>query len=199
MKTRMLLSALILGFFSTFAQADIASGNYLGINYLMENAEFETVTTTGATETNDVNLDAVMFRYGRFLFPYLSVELHGGLSAKKEIEDNSSSMTNDYLASVFLRGNIPFHKQNVNSYFLVGYSWSKFTIEQPVVNLGPISLGGKTSVSDSSIAYGVGLELYGTPNTAVNLEYIRYFEKEGFTLGGLSIGLTHHFSFPRVW
>ena len=92
----------------------------------------------------------------------------------------------NYAASLFVRANLRFERSSI--FFLAG--------------------GSKVSENNSSydgngLAYGMGVDFYGSKNTAVTLKYVRYLDADttvgsnNVKLDGATIGFTHYFDTPR--
>lgn len=81
-------------------------------------------------------------------------------------------------AALFARFNLPF--EDLNVYALAG--------------VAQLSLNG-TDDEFSGTAYGVGIDFYGSPLTALTLEAIQYQDGNA-TYKSLTLGLKHHFEWP---
>ena len=198
MKKRTVLPIILFGLFASQVHADISSGNYVGIEYMNQSASFSFQQATSTSDV-DTDLDGIIFRVGRYFSNYLGLELHGGFSLEHKNFDNSTTAKNDYLAGLFVRGNIPFYQQNINLYALVGGSTARVSYTEPTRNVGGQAAGGKTTIKGNGLSYGLGLELYGTPNTALNIEWKRYLSKADFKLQGFSVGIIHHFGSSKMF
>jgi opacity protein-like surface antigen len=49
------------------------------------------------------------------------------------------------------------------------------------------------SDSDSDFSYGVGVKYNFNPRTSVGLDYMRYFDKDGLTIDGVTVGFGYRF------
>lgn len=123
-------------------------------------------------DLNNINL-----KLGYDFSPFWGVEAHGGKDVSGDGGDLEGSGV-AYLA-VLARGNLPLNR--INIYGL----------------LGPTFVSADFSDVDGSytnLAAGVGVELYGSKNTAVGLEFIQYgFDDKYKTFG---VGIVHHFNWP---
>jgi len=56
------------------------------------------------------------------------------------------------------------------------------------------SVGGySASDSESDFSYGIGTDLRFSENFAANIEFMRYLDKDGFEMDGLSAGIKYTF------
>ncbi|MEJ2059402.1 MAG: outer membrane beta-barrel protein [Gammaproteobacteria bacterium] len=149
---------------------------------------------TGYFANNTLDYNVYKAKIGLDILPYLGVELHGG------VRDGEGDKTLRSFYGAFVRGNLPFKDVNVYALAGGGYLTSHFIKK------------GSDSVNDnlSTVAYGAGIELFGAPNTAVSLEWVRYNQGKIKEVNGISlptkvdssfdtwtIGFVHHFGAPR--
>ncbi len=169
--TAIALSLLLL--LTGQAWAADASRQYFGLSG--SDAQFD--PASGQTEDAG-NVNA---KLGYFVNPYVSVELHMGMTVTTE----SSSVDDPGLGYVapMLRLNLPYEQVNVYSLFGIASVRGKFP--------------GNYDDNYSDVAFGVGMELYGTRNTALTLEYMRYGVDDTYKTFGL--GIVHYFDWPRVY
>ncbi|MFN2362295.1 MAG: outer membrane beta-barrel protein [Marinobacter sp.] len=52
---------------------------------------------------------------------------------------------------------------------------------------------GTTTEDESDFSYGAGVNVELSPEVAGNLEYMRYYDKNGATVDGLGLGVTFSF------
>ena len=143
--------------------------SYFGI--FISDAQFD--PDKGAN-TDFVNLN---FKLGYDLSSYLGAELRVGSNATT---DNNKVSDTSYAAAL-VRGDIPL--KHVNLYGLVGFG--AVTADTPSFD-----------DSYSDLAYGLGIEMFGTKNTAFSIEYVQYGVDDIYkTLG---VGIVHHFDWPKV-
>lgn len=162
-----------------FAESSGISGDsYFGVNL------------TGLRYTEDdfnINENGLGFRFGHSFGNYLALEGHAvaGLN-------NDTSMGIevgiDYLAGVYVRGNMFLWDPRARLYGLVGITRGKITAE---------AFGLSDSVTDTEMGYGVGFEFYGDNRNAVNLEFMRYMDGEDdgvdYEVDAFNLGYTHRF------
>jgi hypothetical protein len=48
------------------------------------------------------------------------------------------------------------------------------------------------------LAYGLGLDLYGSQDTAIGISWTNYLHKSGYNADTIRLGFTHYFDFPSV-
>ncbi|BAU47376.1 hypothetical protein SVA_0797 [Sulfurifustis variabilis] len=94
----------------------------------------------------------------------------------------------DYHAAAHLRAHLRYG--NFELYALGGYSYFKYSGD--LVDLGTID-------NDDGPAAGLGMALYGSPNTAITLEYTRHFLREADEdVDTMFIGILHRFAWPHL-
>ncbi len=162
-----------------FAEGSGISGsNYFGIN----------ISGLNYSEDDfDVNETGLGLRLGHEFGNYFAVEGH----AVAGIEDDSSQgvdISIDYLAGVYLRGNIFLWDPRARLYGLVGVTTGKVTAK---------AFGLSDTTTDTELGYGLGFEFYGDSRNAVNLEFMRYMDGEDsgvdYEVDAFSLGYTHRF------
>ncbi|MEW8507610.1 MAG: outer membrane beta-barrel protein [Candidatus Thiodiazotropha sp.] len=113
----------------------------------------------------------------------LAVEGHFGLFGEDTIGDDSYQI--EYLASIYARGNLPLIGERIRLYALGGLT--HFSGNVP----------GFSSVDETAIGYGVGIELYGDEHNALTLEWLRHavgdIRDVDYTLESASLGFLHRF------
>lgn len=120
-------------------------------------------------------------KLGYLVNQYVGVELHLGaaVSTDQATTDNAKL---GYVAPL-LRGTLPFRR--VNLYGLLGLASvrGEFT--------------GNYDDHYSDVAFGAGLELFGSRSTALTFEYMRYGIDDSYETMG--IGLIHYFNWPHLY
>jgi len=198
MKKITFLLILTLGLFVTHAQADISSGSYFGLEYasLDTDLKIPDATQVSGIRVADPTLDAFVFRVGHYFTNYLAAEFHLGTSLTEENSNGTGEAKMSNLVSLFVRGNLPLHAQNTNLYVLLGGSYFVLKLTDSATALNP---SGVTKISASGVSYAFGVELYATPTTAVNIEYVRYLSEDDVDVGGFSLGFIKHFTAPKLF
>ncbi|MES9990571.1 MAG: outer membrane beta-barrel protein [Candidatus Thiodiazotropha sp.] len=114
---------------------------------------------------------------------FLAVEAHLGLFGEDTVDGNSYQI--EYLASIYARGNLPLIGERIRLYALGGLT--HFSGNVP----------GFSSVDETAVGYGVGIELYGDEQNALTLEWLRHavgdIHNVDFTLESASLGFVHRF------
>ena len=162
-----------------FAESSGISGsNYFGVQF--SGLRY----SQGSFNTNEVGFG---MRAGREFGNYLAVEGHvvAGL-------DNDSSqgveISIDYLAGIYVRGNMFLWDPRARLYALAGVTHGKITTMA-------FNLTDRTT--DTDLGFGFGFEFYGDERNAVNLEFMRYLDGEedgeSFEIDAFSLGYIHRF------
>lgn len=159
----------------SFASAPAAAAGpdqYLGIS--VGAYEAEPPGASGERSETDVSM-----RLGYHFSDFVGVEGRLGANAANIAGDDNSGRPATEYAGLFLRLDLPFDRTNV--YLLLGGA--------------AVTFDGESVDSDEKdpVAGGLGIELYGSRDTAVVLEYMRYAED---SYQGIGLGLKHHFGMP---
>jgi hypothetical protein len=136
---------------------------------------------------DDSNTDfrsaGLLVRGGMELNEFLAVEGHIGLFGEDTTDEGSYQI--DYLASIYARGNLPLTDKRIRLYALAGVT--RFSGNVP----------GFSSVDDTGVGYGLGVELYGDEQNALTLEWLRFavgdIHNVDYTLESASLGFVHRF------
>ncbi|MES9969548.1 MAG: outer membrane beta-barrel protein [Candidatus Thiodiazotropha sp.] len=125
----------------------------------------------------------LLARGGLELNPFVAVEGHIGLFGEDTVNDRSYQI--EYLVSVYARGNLPLIKKRTRLYVLGGVT--HFSGNVP----------GFSSVDETALAYGAGLELYADKYNALTLEWLQYavgdIHNVDYVLESASLGFVHRF------
>ncbi|MCK5334583.1 MAG: hypothetical protein KAQ67_00395 [Gammaproteobacteria bacterium] len=134
---------------------------------------------------SDDEMSGNSYQYGYDFSNLISIEMN--VSTPDVVGTTATLLTVDTLASIMLRFNKRY--ESINTYFMIGASYLAFTTVLPVVE------------SDyTGLSYGVGIELYGSKNTAITFTYTKSEYEEGTSIADLtttSVGLVHHFDFAK--
>lgn len=182
-----------VGFGPYATAASPVANHYFGISYFQQNTEFNTDVGTVSSSP-----DSFMLKYGYSLLRHVAIEVHGGMSTEEVDDTTSYSVANDYIFSVFARGELPLTAHNITLYGLAGASSAKATYNTEV-SVSGIATPVSYSKSASGLAYGLGAELYGTPTTSFHVEWMKYLTTDDYTSDGFVFGITHHFGAPKLW
>jgi hypothetical protein len=125
----------------------------------------------------------LMVRGGMEFNRFLAVEGHFGVFGEDTVDSNSYQI--DYLLSIYARGNLPLENGRIRPYVLGGVT--RFSGNAP----------GFSSVDDTAVGYGMGIEFYGDERNAVTLEWIRFADGDvnnvDYKLESFNFGFVHRF------
>ncbi len=172
------LGAAALGAMATPVMAqDIyksgGAGLYGGMNYTFVNIDDDVV---------DADLGTLSGKVGAMVTPFFGVEARAGFG----VDDDTISGV-EVSADNFFGGYATLNMVNespMTPYVILGFT--RFELEAS----GP---GGSVSDDDSDVSYGIGLNVDVAPQVAGNVEYMRYYDKDGVTVDGLGLGVTFSF------
>jgi hypothetical protein len=171
---------LLLTIAANAAEADKGAGikgnRYIGV-----------MVSSPQYKEDDSNTDfrsaGLLVRGGMEVNKFLAVEGHFGLFGEDTV--NESSYQIEYLGSIYARGNFPLINNRIRLYALGGVT--RFSGKVP----------GFSSVDDTGIGYGLGMELYGDEQNALTLEWLRFavgdIHNVDYTLESASLGFVHRF------
>jgi outer membrane immunogenic protein len=182
---KFLAGALV--FLAGTGMAIAENSNYLGLQYGV--AKY---SESGVSK--DFEPTAVIARFGREINPNFAVEGRLGIG----LDDDTQFVPElcecgvdvefeiDSIFGIYAKGSI--HPSDwLSLYGLVGGSRVKVTA----------GLAGFSSTAESddenSLSYGAGVDIGFSRSAAVNIEYMRYLDKDNFSLDMASIGLTFRF------
>lgn len=164
-------------FVSCSAVAAEPSPFYAGVNYVH--------ATYDADGFDTLNPTAVALRFGTEINPNFAVEGRAGFGVSADTIDIFGidvDLEIDNFYGVYARGMWP--TGYVTPYALLGWTKGKVTAS---------AFGASDSESDDDISYGLGIDMWATPKVAINLEYARLFEGDGYKVDGLSLGVAFKF------
>lgn len=163
--------ALLMLSFSVQAEVGL-SGTYFGLQFADA-----TMTTENSIETTKISYGHLKAKYGWVMNEIVSLE--GQLGFTNNPEDTDSLM----VYGAYLRAGKDFGGYKL--YGLLGVG-------------GIYTYEADNKESESSGSYGVGLEIFGSPDVAITLEYLTVLDKSvdagDLTLGSLGFGFTYYFS-----
>ncbi|MES9974015.1 MAG: porin family protein [Candidatus Thiodiazotropha sp.] len=136
---------------------------------------------------DDSNTDfrsaGLLVRGGMEFNEFLAVEGQFGLFGEDVVNDRSYQI--EYLLSIYARGNLPLLDSRTRLYALAGVT--HFSGNVP----------GFSSVDETTIGYGIGLELYADEQNALTLEWLRHavgdIHNVDYKLESASLGFVHRF------
>ncbi len=162
----------------------------------------------------EVEMNVGMFHMGYDFSNWLAIEAHVGKGSRLALTDPSGDFLNlstDYLAAAFVRLNLRYEK--VTWYIMGGASTLQINGDYDITNgaagitgslgtffnLNGLAATGNFDDRINGTAYGGGFEFYGSRNTALSLNWIRYFDSsDAGALSVLSLGFVHHFDWPNT-
>lgn len=159
-------------------------GPYVGLNYTR--FEFEDENTE-----REVNPDGVTLRLGMEFNQFLGLEVRGatGVSSdKRRTSLGTAEFDLDRLYGGYLKLSVPVGDM-VRPYIIGGYTEAKGEVKFSTA-LGSIERETDT-VSDES--YGAGVDFNLTDTFGMNLEYMRYLDKDDYELNAISVGFRSAF------
>ncbi|KAF0804751.1 hypothetical protein A6D6_02785 [Alcanivorax xiamenensis] len=183
MLTRKFATAVAVTF-SLTAGGAYAAGPFIGGNYTQmqyDNEEYDSDT---------LKIDSAVFRAGYEFNDYLGMEIRGGLGFDEDSRGIVDfEMDNMYGAYVKLSAPLA---ESVHPYIIGGYTKMKGTVKAE----GTLA-GVNYQVDDSrrfeDQSYGAGIDVNLTDTLGMNLEYMRYFDKDEEEISGISVGLRSAF------
>ncbi len=171
---------------------------YGGVNFAVLEHEFSggTATSDGFTfSINDTKLDytALIARLGVQFNENLSAEARYGFGVGDDsfnisATDNNGTtiLTTDAeiknLYGGYIRAGVPTGE--LYPYLLAG--WTKIEAE---LSIGSVSADS----SGSDFSYGFGADLHISDDVGVNVEWVKYYDKNSAEIGGFSIGVVASF------
>ncbi|APZ44263.1 porin family protein [Acidihalobacter ferrooxydans] len=177
-------TVLLLASTQAFA-ADASAGKpYIGLEFGSIHGKFK-----NQGHENTGNATALNAYFGYQFTKYLGVQLNIGSGSNMYI--NGADIKPHLYESAYIKGTIPFRDR-----------WGVYGIAG-VTHMDVHASGGFKGTSGS---YGVGLQFYGAPATALTLSYTRLFDGnikgQGQTVKTTydvaAIGLVHYFNWPQV-
>lgn len=171
------LSAVPLMAFSQSASADVyKSGGgslYAGLNYSFINIE---------SDGDDVDVGTLSAKVGGLVTPFFGLEARGGFG----VDDDRTGGV-DYSLDNFFGGYATLNLANespATPYVIFGVTRVEVEAE---------SFLGTTTEDESDFSYGAGVNVELAPEVSGNVEYMRYYDKNGSTVDGLGLGVTFYF------
>jgi hypothetical protein len=156
--------------------AGIEGNRYLGA--MVSSPQYK----VDGTNTNFRN-PGILLRGGFEFNELLAVEAHIGLFGEDIIDDQRYQI--EYLGSIYVRGNLPLIDTRMRLYALGGVT--RFSGNVP----------GFSSVDDTGVGYGLGVELFGDKHNALTIEWLRFavgdIHNVDYRLESASLGFVHRF------
>lgn len=174
-------TALALGTLTPVAHAE---GLYFGGNY----SAFQ--FTDDSVDDEIIKPDGVVLRLGIEASRVFGMEARGGIglqSDERNFSGGSLEFDLDELYGAYAKIGLPLGDA-VTPYAIGGYTHVKGSATATVLG---VSSGGSETWEDES--YGAGLDVNLSDSLALNVEYMRYLEKDDQELSAVSVGLRSAF------
>lgn len=179
---------LFAGLFGFTATANAAGDRpYVGVQY---------ATTTFESNIGNYDVGMVVGRFGLPVMKNVSVEARFGtgtgddsISGTVSGVSFNSSFEIDQLFGVYATGHLPVGKA-FKLYGFAGLTQTDFTVTVDFPAFP--ALNSATSVSDTSVSYGAGVDI-NMGKMALNLEYAAYYVDSEDSIGSVSAGITYTF------
>jgi len=134
----------------------------------------------------DSGMNGFFVKYGYDINNWLAVEGHLGNSG--ESDDDAPTYTIKASAIGFLGGRFNLRYDGFTLYGLAGAAYVAVTETES---------GTEYKTNFSSIAYGMGMDLYGSKESAITFSIIRYLDVTEGTLTTAQIGFKFYFDKPK--
>jgi len=134
---------------------------------------------------SDSEMSGNSYQYGYDFSNLISLEVN--YSSPDVTGTTASAITMDSLSSVMLRFNNRY--ESINAYFMIGAAHVIYSTLSPAAE-----------VAETGLSYGVGIELYGSKNTAISFTWTTSEFETGSQVAELDttrVGLIHHFDFSQ--
>ena len=177
---KFLVAAVALG----ASSAALAAGPYIGANYTQ--FQFE-----GEDSDNKLKPEAVVIRGGIEFNDFVGLEARGGMGVRSDERSGALGSVKydlDHIYGGYLKLSAPVG-EHFRPYVVGGYTEARGKV---TVSSGGGSVSRESdTVSDESFGAGVDLKL--SEAVALNVEYMRYLDKDDYDLNGISVGFRSAF------
>ena len=158
---------------SAFADVYKSGGGslYAGLNYSFMNIE-----------NGSVDVGTLSAKVGGLVSPFFGLEARAGFG----VDDDRIGGV-DYSLDNFFGGYATLNLANespATPYVIFGVTR---------VEVEAKSFLGTTTEDESDFSYGAGVNVELAPEVSGNVEYMRYYDKDGSTVDGLGLGVTFNF------
>jgi len=187
MKIKLILIALVGSLFlvTKAGVAGTEGENYFGLQYGYGNYDEDSISKT-------YEPTILVGRFGRFLTPNFSIEgrLGTGLDDDTqnlpEFGDRDVTLEMDSLFGLYGTGHFNFTESS-SIYGVLGVSKIEGTVKLPDFP------GVESTEDNSSVSYGIGADIGIGRSWVLNIEYIRYLDKDDFNFDVGSVGASFKF------
>jgi opacity protein-like surface antigen len=142
---------------------------------------------TEAELHDDATIKSFYGRIGLQLNSNFSGELRAGMGLRDEAIDvfgTDVDLELDHFYGAYLRGGFQASDE-VSPYVIIGYTKGELTGSAPGAE--------SATVSESDMSLGFGVDFLVDNLVTVNIEYMRYLDKDGFDVSGPSLGISSSF------
>lgn len=146
---------------------------YGGLNYSFINID---------NGRDDVDVGTLSAKVGGRVTPFFGLEARGGFG----VDDDRIGGV-DYSLDNFFGGYATLNLANespATPYVIFGFTRLEVEAE---------SFLGTTTEDESDFSYGAGVNVELSQEVSGNVEYMRYYDKDGSTVDGLGLGVTFNF------
>lgn len=148
-------------------------GAYAGANYNFFNID---------SGSSDADVGGLAAKVGVLATPYFGVEARGGFGVDDDRVGGVDVSIDNYFGG-YVTLNLA-NESPATPYAIFGLT--RLEIEQK-------GLLFTTTEDESDFSYGLGVNIEMAPQVSGNLEYMRYFDKDGTTVDGLGLGVAFQF------
>jgi len=187
MKIKLILIALVGSLFlvTKAGVAGTEGENYFGLQYGYGNYDDDAIS-----ETYEPTL--LVGRFGRFLTPNFSVEGRLGFGLEDdthnlpEFGNRDATLEIETLFGIYGTGHINITESS-SIYGVLGASNVEGTASISSIR------GLESTEDNSSVSYGIGADIGIGSSWSLNIEYMRYLDKDDFNLDAAIVGATFDF------
>jgi outer membrane immunogenic protein len=162
-----------------FAEGPYVGGNYTQLKYTDEDDQQPNADA-------EIEPTAAYLRLGVEPNEVIGVEARGGIGLQADERDGVEFETDHFYGGYITLG-APIGDA-LRPYVMGGYTKTQSTVKADTL-LGTY----KDTTTREDESWGVGMDLNLTGTTALNLEYMRYLDKENLELSGVSLGIRSAF------
>ncbi len=181
----MLASTLML--LSEVGIADSEGKSYFGVQYAIGNYSEKNIS-------EDFKPTALVGRFGYFFHPSYSIEGRIGTGLQEDTQflpefgvgGLDATFDLDSIMGVYGRGHINLTKSS-SLYGVLGVTKVEATVSVPGLPAAELTS------DESGVSYGIGADIAVSKSFLLNIEYMRYLDKDNLDLGVAGAGVTINF------
>ena len=186
-KTISTLLASILIFITGTVSADSEGKRYIGIQYGVADYSEKGIS-------KNFNPTALIGRYGYYFYPSLSIEGRLGFGVRddtkfvREFGTSGLDATLELgsILGIYGTGHISL-AESLSLYGILGVSRVEATASVPAFP------AADSTEDEVSFSYGIGTDISLGKNIALNIEYMKYLDKDNLDLGVIGAGVVFNF------